>query len=172
VRIYNLKTLLTLLAIVFFVSGCGGPVAESARPQRNVRFEGFAPAGIYISPLTKVEAVSGGYNVHMYVVLTDSYKSRIKYPGRMRVELFEKKPQSAAGRGERIYMWEELDLTRPAENNELWRDSLRSYQLSLLIPADRVKQGEHIIEVSMISNAGIISGSIVLNFGQSEQPAG
>ncbi|MGE4285060.1 MAG: hypothetical protein AB7F23_00415 [Phycisphaerae bacterium] len=166
-----MKTLSALLALVFAVSGCGGP-AVSSGSVRNVRFEGFAPAGIYISPLTKVEAVSGGYNVRMYVELTDSYKSRIKYPGRMRVELFDKKPQSAAGRGERIYMWDELDLTRPSENNKLWRDSLRSYELNLLVPADRVTPGEHITEVSLISNAGIISNSIVLNFGQSEQPAG
>jgi hypothetical protein len=137
--------------VLFPVGGCApppgaGPVAEqTAGSERKVVESspptlpaGFAPVRISILPLTELTgpgAESRGAALHVYVALLDAFGSPIKAPGVLRFELYRYVPRSAEPRGQRIKMWSDMDLTRPAENNKSWRDFLRAYEFELDAPA-------------------------------------
>jgi hypothetical protein len=144
-----------LVASVVSVVGCGQPQAQAPSPSRpSVTKAGgdveaaagvadtFAPAKIDILPLTEFTGPSeGGLNttLNVYVALRDEFGSALKTPGTLRFELYEYVPRSAALKGQRTAIWPDVDLTRPVENNQRWRDFLRAYEFELDVRADRSK---------------------------------
>jgi len=116
---------------------------------------GFAPARIGILPLTELSAPSGtGPNATLtvYVALLDAFGVQIKAPGVLRFELYDHVPRSAEPKGQRIAIWPDIDLTRPADNHKYWRDFLHAYEFDFDLQADRTKTC--ILEVTCISPDG------------------
>lgn len=125
---------------------------QSSSPQPAT---GFAPAKISILPLTEFSGPSGGgagTTLRVYVALLDAFGSQIKAPGVLRFELYGHVPRSAEPKGQRIAIWPDIDLTRPADNNKYWRDFLRAYEFDFDLQTDRTKTS--ILEVTCISPDG------------------
>jgi len=86
------------------------------------------------------------------VSLLDAYSEKIKAPGTFRFELYEYVQRSAEPKGERIAIWPDVDLTRPAENQKYWRDFLRAYEFTL--GAQASKEKVYILEVTCLYPSG------------------
>jgi hypothetical protein len=143
----------TAVVCVLLLSGCGRPQTQAPPPVANgaagtgaaavapaVVADTFAPARVSILPLTELSGPSEGglhTTLNAYVALVDAFGSQIKAPGTLRFELYEYVPRSAAPKGQRTAVWPDIDLTRPAENNQRWRDFLRAYEFELDVRADR-----------------------------------
>jgi len=137
----------------FFVSlllgvGCNSvPVAPKPPPESNRGLDvsiyaSYVPVKLDILPLT--EFITAGdakrtSQMNLYVSLLDPSGSQIKSPGVFRFELHEYVQYSIDHKGERIFIWPDIDLTDAAKNNEYWRDFLRSYQFKLDCQIDATK---------------------------------
>ncbi len=137
---------LKILLFIFLVTG-GGCGQLSGRSGRNSKaginpglsvYSRFSPDKINIMPLTEfinsdnVREIS----IKPYVSLLDSFGSQIKSPGVFRFELYQRALRSAEPKGKRVVIWQDIDLTEPASNNEYWRDFLRAYEFDLPFQLD------------------------------------
>jgi len=115
--------------------------SEAAKPFESpppVVPTGFAPAKIYILPLTELPSStpsSQAVALTAYIGLLDAFGCQVKAPGVLRFELYQYVPRSAAPKGQRLAIWPDIDLTHPATNNRYWRDFLRAYEFKLDAPA-------------------------------------
>jgi hypothetical protein len=134
-----------LLLFLIADAGCGqfpGLFRRSSKVENDHNklsaYSRFAPEKINIMPLTefintdKVRQIS----IKPYVSLLDSFGSEIKTPGVFRFELYQRAVRSAKPKGKRAVIWEDIDLTEPALNNEYWRDFLRAYEFDLPFELD------------------------------------
>jgi hypothetical protein len=116
---------------------------------------GFAPERIGVLPLTELAPAGRegtGTALKAYVRLLDGFGSSIKAPGVLRFELYEYVPRSAEPKGQRIAIWPDIDLTKPAENNTYWRDFLRAYEFTFDAQADPGRT--YILEVTCLYSEG------------------
>jgi hypothetical protein len=151
------------------VCGCGQPQAQVPPPARpsvaktggnvaapaTVTADSFAPVRIDVLPLTEFSSLAGNSlntTLNVYVALLDAFGSPLKTPGTLRFELYEYVPRSAAPKGQRAAIWPDIDLTRPVENNQRWRDFLRAYEFELDVRADRSKT--YILEATCLCPDG------------------
>jgi hypothetical protein len=132
---------LILLVLFLAVDGCepheqsGETALRSDSTSQEVSvYTGYTAVKIDILPLT--ELVGGSEKarasaIKVYVGLLDGFDCHIKSPGVFRFELYKKVERSAEPKGKRITIWPDIDLTKPGENNEYWRDFLRAYEFIL-----------------------------------------
>lgn len=126
---------------------------------------GFAIAGIDIMPLT--EFISGENSqeesqIKVYVSLLDAFGCQLKAPAAFRFELYEYLARSAEQKGRRINFWHDIDLTKPAENNNQWRDFLRAYEFNLL-PFEAEENQTYVLQATCICPDGRrLSAELVL----------
>jgi hypothetical protein len=135
-----------ILFILFLVTAAGcvqlpgrsGRYSEANNNTKVSAYSPFAPERIYIMPLT--EFINSDdvrkTSIKTYVSLLDSYGSQIKSPGVFRFELYQRALRSAEPKGKRLVIWQDIDLTEPAINNEYWRDFLRAYEFDLPFQLD------------------------------------
>ena len=131
-----------LFMLLLVEAGCESvPAAAESPPKTNNSFNNkfsaytrYTPVKIDIMPLTEFICVNDAEEsskINVYVSLLDSFDCQIKTPGIFRFELYERVPRSAEPKGKRITIWPDIDLIDPVENNEYWRDFLRTYKFSL-----------------------------------------
>jgi hypothetical protein len=126
--------------LFFFVAGCshmGVGKSESACKEGLKElsiYNGYAPAEIAVSPLTKIDRkldAKGQVVIRAYVSLMDGFGNQIKAPAVFRFELYEKVVHSSEPKGKRVVVWPDVDLKTPVENNRYWQDFLRAYKFDL-----------------------------------------
>ena len=154
---------LKILFLIFLVAdtGCGqlpGRMGRTSKANIDLNklsvYSHFAPNRINIMPLTEfintdtIRQIS----IKPYVSLLDSFGSQIKSPGIFRFELYQRAVRSAEPKGKREVIWEDIDLTEPAINNEYWRDFLRAYEFDLPFELD-VNQS-YILQVTCLCPNG------------------
>ena len=171
-----------LLAVSLLVaSGCETPpqTATPATQQTTVQGtlpgepvpatvpSGFGPAKINILPLSEITGAAGigqDAKLEVYIALLDAFGSSIKAPCTLRFELYEYVRRSAQSKGQRLMIWPDIDLTRPADNNKCWRDFLRAYEfeLALRVQPDRT----YILEATYLGSDGRrLSGECAIRSG-------
>ena len=94
----------------------------------------FLPERIRIIGLTEIipdASQSDEAVLSIYVDIFDAWDSHIKAPATFRFELYEFVPRSSDPRGDRLKIWQDIDLTDPAVNNGYWQDYLRTYNFNL-----------------------------------------
>ena len=143
------------LSLVFLEAGC-----ESAPKTVGPSFDAsicadYMPVKVDIIPLT--EFVSGGNEheatkISVYVSLLDSFDSQKKAPGVFRFELYEKAVRSPEPKGKRVVIWPDIDLTDAVENDNYWRDFLRTYEFSLDFEPQRNRS--YILQVTYLCPSG------------------
>jgi len=122
-------------SVTLFWLGCqvGPPPVDEAENAVSA-YTLYGPASIDIMPLTEIASAEGGEatsQLKAYISLLDSFGCQVKAPGVFRFELYEYEPRSPEYKGKRASIWPDIDLTRPAHNNEYWRDYLRAYEFVL-----------------------------------------
>jgi hypothetical protein len=114
----------------------------------------YAPSKVDIMPLT--EFVGPGdtqrSKINVYVGLLDQFGSQIKSPGVFRFELYEHVSRLAKGKGRRVLIWPDIDLTDPVTNNDSWLDFLRAYQFSL--PCELSEKQGYILQLTCMCPNG------------------
>ncbi|MBP8911848.1 MAG: hypothetical protein KBI32_10135 [Phycisphaerae bacterium] len=164
----------------FFSGGCetppqlapvAPPIAGSATqvvPTFEAPPSGFGPAKITILPLSEITGAGGvgqDARLNVYVALVDAFGSPIKAPCSLRFELYEYVPRSAQSKGQRLMIWPDIDLTRPADNHRFWRDFLRAYEFTLDLRVERDKT--YILEATYMGSDGRrLSGEWPIRAGQ------
>ena len=159
--------------MILSLAGCGGcetppqtatpsaAQAAGAKPQavehsRPRRFpSGFGPAKISILPLSEIAgAADGGQDarLNVYVALLDAFGCPIKAPCTLRFEIYEYVRRSAQAKGQRLMIWPDIDLTRPADNHKSWRDFLRAYEFEFALRAERDKT--YVLETTYLGPDG------------------
>ena len=108
----------------------------------------YVPVKVVIMPLS--ECIGSGdeqeQKINIYVSLHDSFGSQMKAPAVFRFELYEKVPRSSEPKGKRIFIWPDINLTDPDDNNKYWRDFLRGYEFNLDFESER--REDYIIQVT------------------------
>ena len=138
---------LKILLFIFLVAdaGCGQLPGLSGRhsktdndPNKISAYSRFAPDRINIMPLTEFINTDNirQISIKPYVSLLDSFGSQIKSPGVFRFELYQRAVRSAEPKGKRVVIWQDIDLTEPALNNEYWRYFLMAYEFDLPFELD------------------------------------
>jgi hypothetical protein len=129
---------------------------------------GFGPAKISILPLSEITGAAGigqDARLNVYVALLDAFGSPIKAPCTLRFEVYEYVRRSAQTKGQRLMIWPDIDLTRPADNEKFWRDFLRAYEVGLDLRVERDKT--YILETTYIGSDGRrLSGDCAIRAGQ------
>jgi hypothetical protein len=154
---------LKILLILFLVAdaGCGqlpGRMGRTSKADKDSNkisaYSLFAPDRINIMPLTEFINTDNirQISIKPYVSLLDSFGSQIKSPGIFRFELYQRAVRSAEPKGKRVDIWQDIDLTEPAVNNEYWRDFLRAYEFDLPFELD-VNQS-YILQVTCLCPNG------------------
>ena len=152
-----MKVVSTIALLVFCCAGlllavgCGGPATSrnADHAQGEVEHICFSPAKIRVSPVTELILPSSGgemAQIRVCVVLLDPFESYLKAPGTFRFELYEKVLRSAAPKGGRIKMWDDLDLRSAPANNEHWQEVFHAYEFDLEF--DPQKDRSYILEVT------------------------
>ncbi len=133
--------------------GCGKPGTSRGAGQATGEVEHlcFSPAKIRVSPLTKlILPTSAGEmaRIRACVVLLDPFESHLKAPGTFRFEVYERVLRSAAPKGTRIRMWDDIDLRSALPNNEYWEEVFQAYEFDLEF--DPQKDKSYILQVTFI----------------------
>jgi len=131
-----------MVLLLLVVAGCEPTNAElSSRPDSGLsQLSAYGPVKVDIMPLTEFTSAGNGEKpseIKVYVSLLDAFDCQIKAPAVFRFELYDRVPRSAEPKGKRIFIWPDVDLTEPGENNEHWQDFLRAYQFSLDFESQR-----------------------------------
>lgn len=116
---------------------------------------GFGPAKISILPLSEITGAAGigqDAQLDVYVALLDAFGCPVKAPYTLRFELYEYVRRSAQTKGQRLMIWPDIDLTRPADNHKSWRDFLRSYEFQLSLRVERGKT--YVLEATYLGTDG------------------
>ncbi len=138
---------LKILLFIFLVAdaGCGqfpGRMGRTSKAENDLNklsaYSRFAPDRINIMPLTEFINTDNVRQISIkpYVSLIDSFGSQIKSPGVFRFELYQRSVRSAEPKGKRVDIWEDIDLTELAINDEYWQDHLRAYEFDLPFELD------------------------------------
>jgi hypothetical protein len=150
-----------LCILLFINAGCEQPTLP---PGSSVKTDNdfnslsvcinYAPEKIDILPLTELISISDARHaqINLYVSLLDPFGSQIKSPGIFRFELYEYVQRSAKPKGKRIVLWPDVDLSEPAQNNEKWRDFLRTYEFNL--PFEQAANRSYILQVTCLCPNG------------------
>jgi hypothetical protein len=150
------------IAALVFLAGCQSPTAPTASPSA----EPVAPAELcwgYQATDIRIVGLSGfseerygqiGSQMEVVVEMLDSFGMRIKSPGVFRIELYEYLPRSNDPKGKRVFAWPDADLTRPSDNNTVWRDFLRAYRFDLSMDLRPVIPSSYILEVTCLTPTG------------------
>jgi hypothetical protein len=142
----TVKVLKMFLLLSFIsVTGCGQFIEDhgwssktNSDPDKLSAYTSFAPEKVYIMPLTEfinddnIRRIS----IKPYVSLLDSFGSQVKSPCVFRFELYQRALHTVKPKGKRVVIWQDIDLTDPAVNNEYWRDFLRAYEFDLPFELD------------------------------------
>jgi hypothetical protein len=153
----------SVILTVFFLLGAGceqgaGPSMISGRPgnekEKLFIYADYSPVEVDIIPLTGfVEAGDSRQSqINLYVSLLDSFGSEIKSPCVFRFELYEKVQRSAEPKGKQVVIWPDMDLTKPAVNNQYWQNFLRAYEFNL--PFAPASNQIYILEVTCLCPSG------------------
>jgi len=116
---------------------------------------GFGPAKISILPLSEITGAAGigqDARLNVYVALLDAFGCPMKAPCTLRFEIYEYVRRSAQTKGQRLMIWPDIDLTRPADNNKSWRDFLRAYEFGLDLRVER--DATYILETTYLGSDG------------------
>ena len=138
---------LKILFLIFLVylTGCGQFLEHhgwssrtNSEPDKLSVYTSFAPEKVYIMPLTEFINTDNARQISIkpYVSLLDSFGSQVKSPCIFRFELYQRALRSAEPKGKRVVIWQDIDLTKPAVNNDYWRDFLRAYEFDLPFELD------------------------------------
>jgi len=131
------------------------PRTGASDPSASTIPSGFGPAKISILPLSEITGASGAAldaKLDVYLALLDAFGSSIKAPCTLRFELYEYIRRSAQTKGQRLVIWPDIDLTRPADNNKYWRDFLRAYEFELNAKVERDKT--YVLEATCLGADG------------------
>ena len=133
-----------ILLFIFLLAaaGCGQFSGRTSKADNDLNklsaYSRFAPDRINIMLLTEFINTDNirQISIKPYVSLLDSFGSQIKSPGIFRFELYQRALRSAEPKGKRVVIWQDIDLTEPALNQEYWRDFLRAYEFDLPFELD------------------------------------
>ena len=128
----------------------------------------YVPARIGIVPLTEIMMTGLSEKIakiKVYVNLTDSFGCQQKTPCVFRFELYEHIQRAANPKGRRIFIWPDIDLTDPSENNKYWRDFLRAYEFDLDFEPDAA-QGCMLEVTCLCPNGKRLSADFVLKLAK------
>ena len=128
----------------------------------------MGPVKISILPLSEITGaadVGQDARLSVYVALLDAFGCPVKAPCTLRFELYEYVRRSAQAKGQRLMIWPDIDLTRPADNHKSWRDFLRAYEFEFPLRADRDKT--YVLEATYLGPDGKrLSGECAVRAGQ------
>lgn len=140
---------LTLAALL--AGGCESPPRLEKPP---LVLQGFTIRKVRISALTDFvisDKDPDQSEIKTYVELLDTYDSQLKKPCIFRFELYAYKALTNNPRGKRLTIWSDIDLTNPAENNQYWKDYLRSYAFYLPLGFSPRPEQNYLLEVTCLS---------------------
>jgi hypothetical protein len=150
-----------LFTFLLTVAGCGqfpGRLGRTSKAGNDLNklsaYSRFAPDRINIIPLTEFINTDNirQISIKPYVSLLDSFGSQVKSPGIFRFELYQRALRSAEPKGKRVVIWQDIDLTELAVNDEYWREFLRAYEFDLPFELD-VNQS-YILQVTCLCPNG------------------
>ena len=160
-KLSNIISWVLLLTLPFVNFGCKQPVEpdETTVVTTNIvdklsSYTRYAPSKVDIMPLTEFVSPGGTQlsKINVYVSLLDQFSSQIKSPGVFRFELYEHVSRLAKGKGRRVLIWPDIDLTDPVTNNDSWLDFLRAYQFSL--PCELSEKQGYILQLTCMCPNG------------------
>ena len=129
--------LLFSVFLVFSTAGCDStgtiPTADETSDIFS-SYADYAPSKVGIMPLTTItyaDDPTESSKLNVFVCMLDSFGSQVKSPAVFRFELYQYLRRSNKARGERLFIWPDIDLKDPAANNAHWRDFLRAYEFDL-----------------------------------------
>lgn len=100
-----------------------------------VIYSQYHPENIKISPLTSIVKTNGNnINLRVYVNMLDSIGLQVRSPAIFRFELYQNLQRTSDTKGKRIAIWPDIDINLDKENQEYWKDFLRSYEFTLPFP--------------------------------------
>lgn len=70
------------------------------------------------------------------------------------MELYQYVPRSSLPMGKRITVWDDVNLYRPEDNNQYWRDHLRAYKFDLQLNFLPQKGQTYILQATCITPSG------------------
>lgn len=123
----------------------------------------FAPAGVELSPLTRVELWAPGEPVlAVYLRMVDEWGHGTKAPARFNVQLFRVSGTSGLAEREDGWTWQ-IDLRDPDENSG-WFDSTGLYRLPLSgVPAWVLEpeRRDEVMRVTVIASVMGPEGTVI-----------
>lgn len=151
----------SVLCIIFatgllLLSGCPN---EVPMPTDNNGLAGgsgcvFRVSGVHIVGLTTLQPDpqdAFASKLDAYIDLVDVFNSRMKAPGKFRLELYEFVARSGQPEGKRLYIWPDIDLTDARENNDKWQDYLRTYVFYLKTPFRVAGGTDYILQATFLT---------------------
>lgn len=144
-------------AAILLLTAVGCEPTSTSRPQPTPGdsgiYEQYQPQKALFLPLTEIKPPKQQFTtetITAFVALQDTGNSAIKAPGIFRFELYQYAPRTAEGRGKRLQLWDDINLTNFPENNNHWRDYLRAYEFEL--EYEFAADGKFVLEVTFISS--------------------
>jgi hypothetical protein len=127
------------VAVLLLAAGCEPDYSTSSGAVRDAiaefeSFRAYHPVKAVFLPLSDVYPAEKPHQpdtIMAYVALQDGAASAIKAPATFRFELYRFKPLSSDPKGKRLHIWQDIELSAFADNNEYWRDYLRAYEFKL-----------------------------------------
>jgi hypothetical protein len=165
-----LKVFFCIAAVLFLSAGCNNmqTVKQKISQAEDVNlsvYKAFEPVKLDIIPLTKISGSDkGGNSIELYINLLDASGESVKSPVVLRFELYEYIERSARAKGRRIFIWEDIDITKFSVNIRFWRGHLSTYKFTLPLGKD-IPKGKYILHCSCVTSSGNrANGDYILNY--------
>jgi len=134
------------VVLIVFVLGCeDAQQTQSSAVQSPVFPSGclFTPQKIKFNQLSEFDQ---SWQIAAYIDVFDQFDSRIKAAAVWQFELYESVPRSADARGERLFIWPNIELTEAAKNDSLWQEYLHCYKFDLDFDIDLDSSKTYILQ--------------------------
>jgi hypothetical protein len=126
-----------VLFVLPIISGC--ETYNSGNSGVLADANGICNSAIFVADKIRFNQLTeyvGNEQINVYVDVLDQFGSRIKASGIWRFELFQQEQRTPESKGERVYLWQDIDLTDAGVNFSAWQDYLRCYKIELVFDAD------------------------------------
>ena len=158
------KYIFVLFSLVLFFGGCISQSAQSNSSAKDINRKIDSAKVVGLSEISFVDKSIPRSDLKIYVDLLSKDRVNIAAPAIFRFELYNYQPYITNKRGQRVFIWKDIDLRDQKSAQKHWRSIFNSYEFNLSLPIALSKTKYLFVATIIVSDNKRIETSYVIGY--------